>query len=72
MEKDKLKIVHELCNSKVVDCIPGFQHHTFCGIKSNAALKVDTNKYITWTKKETTLRTECSLIVLNIKYNNYK
>jgi len=48
MEKDILKIVQKLCNSKVFDYIPGRQHHTFRGIKSNAALKVDSDKYITW------------------------
>jgi len=48
MEKDKLKIKKELCSSKVFDYIPGCQHRTFCGIKSNAALKVDSDKYIAW------------------------
>jgi len=47
-EKDKLKIVKELCDLKVFDYIPGRQHHTFKGIKSNAALKVDLDKYISW------------------------
>jgi len=48
LEKDKLTIVKELCNCKVFDYIPGRQHHTFKGIKSNAALKIDTDKYISW------------------------
>ena len=43
--KRQIKIVQELCNSNY---IPGHQHHTFHGIKSNAALKVDSDKYITW------------------------